>query len=246
MADTARVTVLMLSLTWAALVPGCGSSESPPPPYTPSIYAIEKLDEAMARSDEGNFREALRLANEAMADDPQYAAARYWKSAFLVRLGRFEDARVTLHQLIALAPRHPEARMLYGLLMEKADLILEARASYEIAAAVYAERLAGGQNSPANHLEHAIATYLHRGRLVGLQTIAKVIEEFPEYQPAQFVRSRISADDRDFFLRQATQSKGRMALSGNLPMPLSEASDTALTGDLLESLSLPENWQRGD
>jgi len=221
---------------------GCGSSgDGAPPTYVPSLYAVEKLQEALDQSAAGNVREAMDSVNAAIEDDPRFPEPQYWKSALFVRMGRFEDARVTLYRLFEIAPEHPEARMLHGLLLEKAGLIPEARSSYEIAVRTYQERLAAGQDNPGNMLEHAIALYLLRGRTVGLQNISEVLKAYPDYQPAQFVRSRISADDREFFLRQAIQPNRRSALSSTMPMPISESADTALSSDLLEPLSLPND-----
>jgi len=239
---TARTTLAALASALLIALTGCGG-ESAPPDHVPSIYAVEQLQEALALSEAGAFREALEKANAAIDDDPRFPEAQYWKGALLVRLGHFEDARVTLHRLFDLAPEHPEARMLYGLLLEKADQVPEARASYEMAVETYAKRIDAGQDGPANHLEHAIAVFLHRGRTVGLQAIAAVVDRFPDYQPAKFIQTRIAANDRDFFLRQAVQPNRHSALSGRLPLPFRESVDTPLSGQMLEPLRIPETQE---
>jgi tetratricopeptide (TPR) repeat protein len=172
------------------------NKEAPPPAHVPTIFAVEKTDAASAVLLTAP-QQALDLATEAVGDDPQYLRAHNLRAVALTRLGRFEDAAAAAEAVLALESNLPEVELMLGMLYEKLQRADKSQAHYAKAVELYAVLPDG---SPEEMLKRATALYLAQGIGPSVDALNDIIEQYPNFHQAQWVKQRIVKSDREFLL----------------------------------------------
>lgn len=205
------------ALILAVLLFGCYQESAPDPSaYVPKTHAERLNKDAIEALQAGHKEEALKLIEEAVAADPAYAQAVCNKASILGRLGRYEEAKDAAAAAIAVRPHFALAHLLLGILLEKLGEESAALESYANAVRHFDEEVAQNPDAPKTALNRAIAVYLQSGKVGGLGAFNALLAKYPNYRPAQFLRERILAGDRNYFLwwiadrdeNQATESVG--------------------------------------
>ena len=190
-----------LFLLASLLLSGCGPAPAPPVSKpVASLYARELLDASIAAVKENKLEEALNKAEEAVAEDPDFAEAQAQRALLLARCGMRREALAGFKKTLAIEADLPEIHLFCGMLLELEGNLEAARVAYITAEETYAAHLDSPQFDPESALYHAIAAYLARGQVSGFTVINKVIARHPAYRRAKRVQAKMEADDRAFFL----------------------------------------------
>jgi len=180
---------------------GCyEETRAPGDNYIPSTYAQRLNRDALAALEAEKTEEALALAEQAIAEDPNFYEAYCNKAAITAQLGRYADAANVLEQAIALRPKLAEPHVFQGIYLEKSGDADAARKAYERAIGLYDKDIASGDTGPVTAVNRAVAVYLLRGKVGGLTAFNDIIARFPEYHRALFLKQRVVSGDRDYFM----------------------------------------------
>lgn len=193
-----RVLVLALLTLNAA---GCYDPNPPAPAYIPKIHAQEQNNFAAAALREGDLPRALQHAEAAVAEDPDFVAARVNLANAQARLGRFDEAAATLDKGAAEDPAIAQAHLFRGLFLDQDGRAPEAQAAFARSVAAYDQAIAAGRVRPEDHVNRAIAVFLGRGQTHGLKAINDVVALYPGLRVAGFMRDRMLDNDRGYFVR---------------------------------------------
>ncbi len=191
--------MLLLAAT-SILLTGCYSSQPAPGAYIPKTHAAQKHAAAVESMKSNRMDDALAAIDEAVQEDPDYADAAMTRALILLRLARLDDATAAYDAVRQKWPDHAEAHALAGIVREKTGKTDAAKACYAAAKAAYERRLAAGDRSPGTQLSRTLAVYLLDGRSAGLIEVNKVLGAFPDYGPAQEIKSKIAENNRTFLL----------------------------------------------
>ena len=191
--------MLLLAAT-SILLTGCYSSQPAPGAYIPKTHAAQKHAAAVESMKSNRMDDALAAIDEAVQEDPDYADAAMTRALRLLRLARLDDATAAYDAVRQKWPDHAEAHALAGIVREKTGKTDAAKACYAAAKAAYERRLAAGDRSPGTQLSRTLAVYLLDGRSAGLIEVNKVLGAFPDYGPAQEIKSKIAENNRTFLL----------------------------------------------
>jgi len=186
---------------------GCGQGKSAPAPaqgWVNSVYAIEQYELAVQALRAGNETEALAAADRALADDAKAAEAYVLKASLLARKSELAAAMETLEAGIAQRPDFAELFLFRGILREHGGEADVARADYDVAVERYRALALESPERPERQLKLAVASYLRRGPTGGYQVLLPLLEKFPEYTQARFIKERFEAGDRAFAFRWIT------------------------------------------
>ncbi len=188
-------------LTLALLTAGCYQESAPDTDaYVPKIHAERLNKDAVEALQAGRKAEALRLIEDAVAADPAYAQAHCNKGTILGRLGRYEEALAAADKAIEVRPNFAMAHLFRGIFLEKMGKETDAMESYANAVRFFDAELARTPDAPKTALNRAIAIYLQSGKVGGLSAFNALLAKYPNYRPARFLKERILAGDRDYFL----------------------------------------------
>ncbi len=183
------------------LTAGCYQESAPTPDaHVPKTHAERLNKDAVEALQAGRKAEALRLIEDAVAADPAYAEAHCNKGTILGRLGRYEEALASVEEAIVVRPHFATAHLFRGIFLEKLGREIEAMESYANAVRFFDAELARQPDAPKIALNRAIAVYLQSGKVGGLSAFNALLAKYPNYRPARFLKERILAGDRDYFL----------------------------------------------
>jgi len=105
-----------------------------------------------------------------------------------------------VEEAIVVRPHFATAHLFRGIFLEKLDRATEAMESYANAVRFFDAELARQPDAPKIALNRAIAVYLQSGKVGGLSAFNALLAKYPNYRPARFLKERILAGDRDYFL----------------------------------------------
>jgi len=200
-ADQRRAEWRAVPALLVLVLAGCyEESRAPGDNYVPSTHAQRLNREALAALEAEKIEEALALAEQAIAEDPNFYEAYCNKAAISAQLGRYAGAANVLEQAIALRPKLAEPHVFRGIYLEKSGNADGARKAYEQAIALYDKDIASGDTGPVTAVNRAVAVYLLRGKVGGLTAFNDVLARYPEYHRALFLKQRIVSGDRDYFM----------------------------------------------
>lgn len=196
MAEMRRTQFMTLAIAALSI---CACSKSPVTSgvHTPTVYALEQVQQADAAKRGGNIEAALTHLEKAVADDPGFPQA--WRSYGLVltQTGDQAAALKAFDTLLELRPNYPVAHVIAGLLKESLGDRAAATEHYAAARARYEAM----PKSASNKLTAALCIYLEQGKVPGLIAMAEVIDAYPDFHTAHFLLARVKEDDRAYFLR---------------------------------------------
>lgn len=195
--------VLLLAISFA-LNACSGTTSDQPEIHVPAIAATEQATSAMASMRAGDLTAAQSQISEAIAIDPDFGGAYLYQGFILSRAGNNDAATESFAKAVELAPYNCEAPIFLGLALEKRGEKEAARNHYKTSAACFAEMASHSTAKPQQRVYEAVARYLHRGKLEGVQAISEVLTDWPDFVPAQRMRERFLADDRSYFYRWAS------------------------------------------
>jgi tetratricopeptide (TPR) repeat protein len=191
------VALLLAALTLA----GCYDATPPAlEPYVPKTYAVERNRLAMDAMKANRIEEALEFAEQAIKEDPLYYQAYLNKANMLARQGRYWGAAEILNTIIGLRPDVAQAVVFRGIFLEQAGDLREARACYARAVSIIDAQIAAGDTYPETFLNRAIALYLLRGKVSAIRELNDILEKYPGYTTARFLKERILSDDREYIM----------------------------------------------
>ena len=185
----------------AILSGGCYQESAPDPDaYVPKTHAERLNKDAVEALQAGRKAEALRLIEDAVAADPAYAQAHCNKGTILGRLGRYAEALAAVDKAVEVRPHFATAHLFRGIFLEKLGRETEAMESYANAVRFFDAEIARQPDAPKTALNRAIAVYLQSGKVGGLSAFNALLAKYPNYRHACFLKERILAGDRDYFL----------------------------------------------
>lgn len=193
-----RAVALLLA---ALALSGCYEAVSPAPePYIPKTYAVERNRLAMEAIKANRIEDALEYAEQAIREDPLFYQAYLNKANMLARQGLYWGAAETLNTIIGLRMDVPQAVVFRGIFLEQAGDLREARACYARAVSIIDAQIAAGDTLPETAVHRAIALYLLRGKVNGVRALNDILEKYPGYATARFLKERMLSDDREYIM----------------------------------------------
>ena len=195
-----RGSLALLIAATCLLLTGCYSSQPAPGAYIPKTHAAQKHAAAVESLKSNRLDDALAAIDEAVQEDSDYADAAMTRALILLRLARLDDATTAYDAVRQKWPDCAEAHALAGIVREKTGKSDAAKACYVAAKAAYERRIAAGDHAPGTQLSRTLAVYLLDGRSAGLVEVNKLLGEFPDYGPAQEMKSKIAENNRAFVL----------------------------------------------
>ncbi len=182
------------------LLAGCYSSQTTQSGYAPKTHAVQKHAEAVDALKSDRLKDALAAIDEAVSEDPEYADAALTRALILLHAERLDEAAAAYDGVCKKWPDRAEAHALAGIMHEKTGKAEAAKAAYGAAKTAYDRRITAGDRTPDTQLSRALAVYMLDGRSAGLVEINKIIGEYPDYGPAQEVKTKIMENNRAFLL----------------------------------------------
>ena len=192
----------ILSLAIALLIATASGCYKAPPEssYTPKTVAVERYQAARESLAAGKA-DALVHAEAAYRADPAYPEAAWLYASLLGREGRYDDALAVCARLVEESPNYVQAHILEGILWEQKGNREYANRAYDRALSLFAAGGAPARSQSAFRLYEAVTVYLRNGKLAGVRAINAVLERFPEYGPAKYVKRCMQDKNRTFLLR---------------------------------------------
>ncbi len=189
----------------ALLAAGCGAGKpTAPPRHVPAIAAKEALTAGIDALRVGDLDAAQEQVALAIATDPAFGGAHLYEGFILSRRGEDAAATEAFRRAVELDPYNCESPLFLGLMLEQRGDMEAARSHYLRSAECFADAVQAQGTKPQLRVYEAVARYLHRGKLEGLQAISAVLTDYPEFPPAVRVRARFVEDDRKYFYRWAS------------------------------------------
>lgn len=91
----------------------------------------QMLERANELADVGKFAEAIKAADEAIAEYPDFAEVYSAKTSFLTKMDRYEEAVACVNQILRIKPDEIDDLGIKGMLLEKVGRPAEAAACYD-------------------------------------------------------------------------------------------------------------------
>lgn len=186
-----------------ALLPLLGACYTDPAPrvHVPKQEALRHLEAARSALEQGLIEEASTLAESASTTDPEFDEAAWLYATLLGRTGRIDEALEICALLGARSPAYVQAHLLEGILWEQKGNRESANSAYDRALSGIATADSSVQPTPELQLYEAVTIYLRRGKLAGVQAINAVLDVFPDYPPAHYVKTCMLDKNRGFLMR---------------------------------------------
>ncbi len=230
--------ILSVSLAFLCFLAmgGCHENDRAFQAHVPRQHAVDQNEAAVNAVREGDLDSALEYAEEAVTDDPEYAAFYINKAIIQAHMGELEAAVATLKFCMD-NTCHRNTReasqmfLLLGIFQENLKRPAEAREAYDEAIKLVEleDSIAAGESNLVVQL--AIAQYLRGNTVDGLKTLNNLLAVFPENHPARMAKARLLANDRQYFIRWATAPVRLEAdddTMDNPPLPLESELSLAL------------------
>ncbi len=186
-----------------ALLPLLGACYGDPAPrvHIPEQASLRLLERVQSALETGDSNEALSLARAAYDTDPEYDDAAWIYATLLGRSGKIDEALEICSLLGARSPAYVQAHLLEGILWEQKGNRESANLAYDRALSGIAASDTSALSMPELRLYEAVTIYLRRGKLAGVQAINQVLEVFPDYPPAHYVKTCMLDKNRGFLMR---------------------------------------------
>ncbi len=198
---------LLIAAALVLLASGCYKPPPAQPVHSPKSAAVAACEAAQAALQTGKTDEALEHAAAAHEADPAYAQAAWLYASLLGRVGRYDDALAVCTTLCAASPNFVQAHLLEGILWERNGERESANRAYGRVLAQLETAEANQAALPAYGLYGAVAAYLRDGKLAGVKAINSVLLQFPDYGPAQYMKTCMQDKDRTFILRWFSEKR---------------------------------------
>jgi tetratricopeptide (TPR) repeat protein len=154
---------------------------------------------------------ALESIDKAIANDPDFQEAYLNKAAILINMRRPADADAILSTLLQRKPDFAQAWLLHGIVLETMGRKEEALKQYERAIPCFDALFKKNAPTPDLQIERAVAAYLFGGKVAGFTEFNTIVEKYPTYYPALYLRQKISEGDHDFFLAWTSERQMKLA-----------------------------------
>lgn len=183
------------------LLSSCYARDRSPTVPSPKKDAVASAMAAQRALNAGLLDESLSLAHKAWETDPDYQSGAWLYASILGKTGALDEALAVCNDLLERHPDCVQGHLLEGILWDRKGNRESANRAYDRALAEFALVDSDAPPTPEYRLNEAVTIFLRHGKLEGVGAINQVIAQFPDYGPAQYVKSCIQDKDRAFLLR---------------------------------------------
>lgn len=174
--------------------------------HYPTNRVVQLNQEALQALEAADPELALTRISEAVRSDPEYWLLHVNHAAIQVRLGNYDQAMKAYTKAQELESTYCDGALAQGFISERLGKTVEAKAFYAKAAACYGSVEDIEHLDPRSATRLALTQYMEHGQVAGLQTINKVLKQYPNYDDTIAIKEKMRENDREFFFLYTTAS----------------------------------------